>query len=386
MKSEKSSIFESKKMSAAETRKRGEQALKDLQSQNKKESKDGKKEKSEYTKYLNKQLQYKRQKYEEQKKRQIEKLKEKEKTGHLEKAKASISKINIQKAGAKETDPTIAKKSLENMASTAAGVGGAAYHGARYLLSKRKAAKKAAEVKAKQPEKKEMGTPGRPKKSTAPVSTQQTTSPEAKKLPGTPDRPRLVPSTKRLPPATKKLPPSGGVPDGSRGETKTLGQRARKNPALKSALIKKRMNEGFSDWREDLLIEVNKDGEKKKEKVIDVMKGKNKIIINPDIKEELSSKERAISSLSEKLNILEGAAWTRKEGQNKHGGLNEKGRKSYERENPGSDLKAPSKKVGNPRRASFCARMQGMKKKLTSSKTANDPNSRINKSLRAWNC
>lgn len=82
----------------------------------------------------------------------------------------------------------------------------------------------------------------------------------------------------------------------------------------------------------------------------------------------------------------EGAAWTRKEGQNKEGGLNEKGRKSYERENPGSDLKSPSKKVGNPRRASFCARMKGMKKKLTSAKTANDPNSRINKSLRAWNC
>ena len=86
------------------------------------------------------------------------------------------------------------------------------------------------------------------------------------------------------------------------------------------------------------------------------------------------------------LQVAEGAAWTRKEGQSKSGGLNEKGRKSYERENPGSDLKAPSKKVGNPRRASFCARMKGMKSKLTSAKTANDPNSRINKSLRAWNC
>ena len=82
----------------------------------------------------------------------------------------------------------------------------------------------------------------------------------------------------------------------------------------------------------------------------------------------------------------EAAAWTRKAGKNKEGGLNEKGRKSYERENPGSDLKAPSKKVGNPRRASFCARMKGMKKKLTSAKTASDPDSRINKSLRAWNC
>ena len=88
----------------------------------------------------------------------------------------------------------------------------------------------------------------------------------------------------------------------------------------------------------------------------------------------------------EENELEEGAAWTKKSGKNKEGGLNEKGRKSYERENPGSDLKAPSKKVGNPRRASFCARMKGMKKKLTSSKTANDPDSRINKSLRAWNC
>ena len=82
----------------------------------------------------------------------------------------------------------------------------------------------------------------------------------------------------------------------------------------------------------------------------------------------------------------EAAAWTKKSGKNESGGLNEKGRKSYERENPGSDLKRPSKKVGNPRRKSFCARMKGMKKKLTSAKTANDPDSRINKSLRAWNC
>jgi len=103
------------------------------------------------------------------------------------------------------------------------------------------------------------------------------------------------------------------------------------------------------------------------------------IILNP-------SKKKSKNYLLNNKNISENAAWTRKEGQNKKGGLNEKGRKSYERENPGSDLKAPSKKVGNKRRASFCARMSGMKKKLTSAKTANDPNSRINKSLRAWNC
>ncbi len=87
-----------------------------------------------------------------------------------------------------------------------------------------------------------------------------------------------------------------------------------------------------------------------------------------------------------KVEVDEAAAWTKKSGKNPEGGLNEKGRKSYERDNPGSDLKSPSKKVGNKRRSSFCARMKGMKKKLTSAKTANDPDSRINKSLRAWNC
>ena len=79
------------------------------------------------------------------------------------------------------------------------------------------------------------------------------------------------------------------------------------------------------------------------------------------------------------------AAWQRKEGKNPKGGLNAKGRASYNRSSD-ANLKAPSKKEGNKRRASFCARMKGMKKKLTSAKTARDPNSRINKSLRAWNC
>ena len=45
--------------------------------------------------------------------------------------------------------------------------------------------------------------------------------------------------------------------------------------------------------------------------------------------------------------------------------------------------KSPKKAA---RRRSFCARMKGMKKKLTSAKTRNDPNSRINKALRKWDC
>jgi hypothetical protein len=94
---------------------------------------------------------------------------------------------------------------------------------------------------------------------------------------------------------------------------------------------------------------------------------------------------RKQAAADKKNEIKEVAAWQRSEGKNKNGGLNEKGRKSYEAEHPGSDLKAPQPE-GGPRRDSFCARMKGMKAKLTSKKTANDPDSRINKSLRAWNC
>jgi hypothetical protein len=77
-------------------------------------------------------------------------------------------------------------------------------------------------------------------------------------------------------------------------------------------------------------------------------------------------------------------AWQRKEGKDPDGGLNAKGRASYNKAT-GGNLKPPQPEGGS-RKDSFCARMEGMKKKLTSSKTANDPNSRINKSLRAWKC
>jgi hypothetical protein len=87
-------------------------------------------------------------------------------------------------------------------------------------------------------------------------------------------------------------------------------------------------------------------------------------------------------------------AWQRKAGKNPSGGLNAAGRASYNRANPGKPgLKPPVKRAqaaksvkAAARRKSFCARMRGMKRKLTSAKTANDPNSRINKSLRAWDC
>lgn len=81
-------------------------------------------------------------------------------------------------------------------------------------------------------------------------------------------------------------------------------------------------------------------------------------------------------------------AWQRSEGKNPKGGLNAKGRASAKAQ--GMNLKPPAphpqSEKDAARRKSFCARMSGMKAKLTGEKAKKDPNSRINKSLRAWNC
>ena len=114
-----------------------------------------------------------------------------------------------------------------------------------------------------------------------------------------------------------------------------------------------------------------------------------------DIKKKENKKKKAVQGATDVPNFPQDQVsedWQRKSGKSDSGGLNEKGRKSYERQNPGSDLKAPVtgkvKKGGKAakRRKSFCARMRGMKKRLTSAKTARDPDSRINKSLRKWKC
>jgi len=82
-------------------------------------------------------------------------------------------------------------------------------------------------------------------------------------------------------------------------------------------------------------------------------------------------------------------AWTRKEGKSPSGGLNEKGRASLRAE--GHHIKKPvtaGEAAHSPeaaqRRDNFRTRMCGMKHKLTSAKTAHDPNSRINLALKRW--
>ena len=111
-----------------------------------------------------------------------------------------------------------------------------------------------------------------------------------------------------------------------------------------------------------------------------------------DMKVASKMKKEEVEQINE---FKKSPAWQRKAGKSESGGLNAKGVASYRAANPGSKLKTavttkPSKlKKGSKsakRRLSFCRRMKGMKKKLTSAKTARDPDSRINKSLRKWNC
>ena len=82
-------------------------------------------------------------------------------------------------------------------------------------------------------------------------------------------------------------------------------------------------------------------------------------------------------------------AWTRKEGKDPKGGLNAKGRASYNKANPGKPgLKPPAPNPKNKedegRRKSFCARSAGQAKKFPDA--AKDPDSRLNKARRAWKC
>ena len=87
--------------------------------------------------------------------------------------------------------------------------------------------------------------------------------------------------------------------------------------------------------------------------------------------------------------------WQKVNRKDKTDGMSKAAVKAYRKENPGSKLKTavtkdPKKlKKGSKsakRRLAFCRRMKGMKKKLTSAKTSRDPDSRINKALRRWNC
>lgn len=77
-------------------------------------------------------------------------------------------------------------------------------------------------------------------------------------------------------------------------------------------------------------------------------------------------------------------AWTRAEGQSKSGGLNAKGRASYNKANPGKPGLKPPQPEGGARKDSFCARSAGQAKMFP--EAAKNPNSRLNKARRKWDC
>jgi hypothetical protein len=98
--------------------------------------------------------------------------------------------------------------------------------------------------------------------------------------------------------------------------------------------------------------------------------------------EYISSDEDVSEGKTYSQFMTEVAAWQRKEGKNPEGGLNEKGRRSYEDENPGSDLKPPQPE-GGPRKRSFCARMGGMPGPMKDEKGRP---TRKALALRKWHC
>lgn len=180
-------------------------------------------------------------------------------------------------------------------------------------------------------------------------------------------------------------------------EAMTLRQKsAELRTKRKNVLVKDKSN--FEQPTHKVHIKASKDGEVKHFKDTIQAKDKHEAIFNTQVKyHKMGYKVHDVShkGIMKEEVLDETAAWQRKEGKSESGGLNRKGIASYRRENPGSKLSMavttkPSKlkkgsKAAN-RRKSFCARMSGMKKKLTSAKTARDPDSRINKSLRKWNC
>lgn len=107
-------------------------------------------------------------------------------------------------------------------------------------------------------------------------------------------------------------------------------------------------------------------------------------------KEQWNKLTKQSSDVSFLPKLAKSPAWQRSEGKNSEGGLNAKGRSSYNKET-GGNLKAPVTEKDpsgkrETRQNSFCSRMCGMKSKRTGSETKNDPDSRINKALRKWRC
>lgn len=248
-----------KEATAAEIRRAGEAVLRAEREKNKAEKIT--KGKSAYQKYLDDQLAFKKEKYEAQKAAQLKRIRQGKVQKPLEAAKQSLANIKTTPISSKSGDGTAYSDLIGNVGSAVGGVSGAAFHGIRALAAKRKADKeaKAAKEKEKQQEKRERKTTGRPLKN----------PPGGGGGSGGPTQPGGPP------PAEKRS---------SRSVITGLLRKSNSPPRKQYIGNTANIKEKHSNWREELLIEVDEKDKGKKEKIINVMKGKNTIIINPDEK------------------------------------------------------------------------------------------------------
>jgi hypothetical protein len=104
---------------------------------------------------------------------------------------------------------------------------------------------------------------------------------------------------------------------------------------------------------------------------------------------KLGPNKNYVKPMGEEVEL--GEDWQKVNRKDRTDGMSQDAVDAYRRENPGSKLQTAVTEP-NPtgsrknRKGSFCRRMKGMKKRLTSAETARDPDSRINKALRRWNC
>ena len=207
--------------------------------------------------------------------------------------------------------------------------------------------------------------------------------------------PTKNPVVKKSTPVAKKTSERGRSVDRAYGaqiaQTRKLrGDAAaekQRNKFINRAITSKEMDEGVSDQfkpslKDELLSSANKRHKKAKSFKQFKKDAQRSTLKKGEVRKLVNGKW--VSNKKEEVEIVQekSAAWQRKEGKNKKGGLNEKGRKSYERENPGSDLKAPQPE-GGPRKRSFCARMGGVKGPM---KKPDGSPTRKALALRKWKC
>ena len=166
-------------------------------------------------------------------------------------------------------------------------------------------------------------------------------------------------------------------PPQDEGEDKNIKSKEKRQMQIKKQVLLKKMQAVRAGAGADIVASHTPDGE--------LVEGKKKGLwdnIHAKRKRGEKPAKPGDKNYPKTLDVEEGAAWTKKSGKNPSGGLNEKGRKSYERDNPGSDLKAPQPE-GGPRKRSFCARMGGVKGPM---KKPDGSPTRKALALRKWKC